>query len=136
MELNTSKAAVSSEYWHHKSGPGPRIMAADTLEGDAVNNSSGEKLGTLDHIMIDVPLGRVAYAVLSYGGFLGMGDKLFAVPWSALKIDPVNKCFVLNGSKEYLQNAPGFDKDDWPRFADENWARTIHTYYKSLPYWE
>ena len=90
----------------------------------------------MDHVMIDVPTGRIAYAVLSFGGFLGMGDKLFAVPWAALKLDPANKCFVLAASKEHLKKAPGFDKDNWPTFADEKWAVQIHTYYKSRPYWE
>jgi len=137
MELNTgNKVRDGSNYWNTKTGPGPRIMAADTLEGDNVKNASGENLGTIDHIMIDVPSGRVAYAVLSFGGFLGMGDKLFAVPWSALRLDTVQKCFILNESKDYLKNAPGFDKDDWPTFADEKWARDLHTYYKSSPYWE
>lgn len=137
--ISTSKTLDGSTYWNdkdHHGGPGPRIMAADTLEGDAVKNAAGESLGTLDHIMIDVPSGRVAYAVLSFGGFLGMGDKLFAVPWAALKLDPANKCFVMDASEEDLKNAPGFDKDHWPTFADEKWAVEIHTYYKSHPYWE
>lgn len=134
--VSTSKTLDGSTYWNHKGGPGPRIMAADTLEGDEVKNASGEALGTMDHVMIDVPTGRVAYAVLSFGGFLGMGDKLFAVPWAALKLDPANKCFVLDASKEHLKKAPGFDKDNWPTFADEKWAVQIHTYYKSRPYWE
>jgi len=64
-------------------GPGPQVMAADTLEGDSVVNRQGEKLGEIRDIMIDVPSGRVGYAVLSSGGFLGMGDKLFAIPWNA-----------------------------------------------------
>jgi sporulation protein YlmC with PRC-barrel domain len=136
MELETSRAAVGGGNWGHKTGPGPRIMAADTLEGDEVRNEAGESLGSIDHIMIDVPTGKVAYAVLSFGGFLGMGDKLFAVPWSALKLDTENKCFMLNASKEYLENAPGFDKDDWPTFADEKWARDVHSFYQSQPYWE
>ena len=136
MELETGKSWEGGNYWAGKRGPGPRVMAADTLEGDEVKNASGDDLGTIDHIMIDVPTGRVAYAVLSFGGLLGMGDKLFAVPWSALKLDTGQKCFVLHASKEYLENAPGFDKDDWPTFADEEWARHIHSYYQSLPYWE
>lgn len=136
MDVVFSKTLDGSTYWNHKGGPGPRIMAADTLEGDNVNDVSGGKLGTIDHIMVDVPTGRVAYAVLSFGGFLGMGDKLFAVPWGALKLDPANKCFVLNTSKEHLARAPGFDKDDWPTFSDEKWARHIHTFYESIPYWE
>jgi sporulation protein YlmC with PRC-barrel domain len=119
-----------------KSGPGPKVMAADTLDGDDIVNAAGDKLGTLEHIMIDVPSGRVAYGVLSFGGFLGMGDKLFAIPWSALRIDPPNHRFIFDVDKETLQNAPGFDKDNWPSMADETWARDVHTYYKASPYWD
>lgn len=134
METNTGSAQTTN-YWTSE-GPGPKVMAADTLEGDEVRNPAGEDLGTIDHIMIDVPTGRVAYAVLSFGGFLGLGDKLFAVPWHALRLDPVQKCFILETTKERLKQAPGFDKDHWPTFADEQWARSIHSYYQSKPYWE
>jgi sporulation protein YlmC with PRC-barrel domain len=116
-------------------GPGPKVMAADTLEGDEIVDPSGEKLGTLEHIMVDVPSGRVAYGVLSFGGFMGMGDKLFAIPWRALSIDPENHRFVLNASKETLKDAPGFDKDRWPSMADERWATQVHAYYHVTPYW-
>lgn len=116
-------------------GPGPRLMAADTLEGDRVRNAAGEDLGTIEHIMLDVPAGRIAYAVVSYGGFLGMGDKLFAVPWRALTLNTADKCFQLNVSKERLKQAPGFDKDHWPSMADESWARDVHSYYGQDPYW-
>jgi len=111
-------------------------MAADTLEGDDVVNAQGEHLGVIKSIMIDVPSGRVAYAVLSSGGFLGIGDKLFAIPWNALTLDADNKCFVLNIDKERLKNAPGFDKDHWPSMADQRWATEVHSYYQTRPYWE
>jgi sporulation protein YlmC with PRC-barrel domain len=127
---STPSSEASSE------GPGPRIMAADTLEGDDVVNDAGEDLGEVKHIMIDVPSGRVAYAVLSFGGFLGMGDKLFAIPWQALELDTENKCFVLNVDKERLREAPGFDEDHWPSMADQGWADEIHRYYGTRPYWE
>ena len=117
-------------------GPGPYVMAADTLEGDDVVNAQGEKLGDIKSIMIDVPSGRVAYAVLSSGGFLGIGEKLFAIPWSALTLDADNKCFILNIDKERLKNAPGFDKDHWPSMADLRWATEVHSYYQRRPYWE
>jgi sporulation protein YlmC with PRC-barrel domain len=117
-------------------GPGPYVMEADTLEGNDVVNAQGEKLGDIKSIMIDVPSGRVAYAVLSSGGFLGIGDKLFAIPWSALTLDADNKCFILNIDKERLKNAPGFDKDHWPSMADQRWATEIHSYYQRRPYWE
>jgi sporulation protein YlmC with PRC-barrel domain len=126
---------ISSSEDNHL-GPGPRVMAASTLQGDDVVNAAGDKLGTLDEIMLDVPSGRIAYAVLSSGGFLGIGDKLFAIPWRALTLDADNECFVLDVSKERLEQAPGFDKDDWPSMADESWAREVHTYYRARPYWE
>ena len=122
-------------YWDLKVGPGPKVMAADTLEGDDIVNTVNEKLGKLEHIMIDVPTGRIAYAVLSFGGFLGMGDKLFAIPWRALRIDPPNHGFILDVDKETLKHAPGFDKDQWPSMADEQWARDVHAYYHARPYW-
>src|SRR6266542_2627241 len=91
-----------------------RVLSAGTLTGDRVRNSAGEDLGKIEEIMIDIPTGRVAYAVLSFGGFLGMGNKLFAVPWEALTVDEVNHEFVMNADKQMLESAPGFDKDNWP----------------------
>jgi sporulation protein YlmC with PRC-barrel domain len=117
------------------SGPGPEVMASGTLEGNDVVNPGGDKLGDIKEIMLDVPHGRIAYAVLSRGGVLGMGDKLFAIPWSALTLDTDRKCFVLDISEESLKNAEGFDKDNWPRMADETWARGIYQYYNQPPYW-
>jgi sporulation protein YlmC with PRC-barrel domain len=142
METNTGTQGGAriigkpSKHLFDHEGPGPRIMAADTLEDERVCNVEGEHLGNVDHIMLDVPSGRIAYAVLSFGGFLGMGDKLFAVPWQSLVLDIEKKCFILNVSKERLKSAPGFDKDNWPTFADQQWARDIHTFYDSSPYWE
>ena len=117
-------------------GPGPYVMAADTLEGNKVVNADGDNLGDIEHIMVDVPSGRIAYAVLSFGGFLGMGDKLFAIPWHALILDADNKCFVLDIPKERLEKAPGFNKDRWPSMADQKWASDVHKYYQVEPYWE
>src|SRR5512144_1363209 len=94
------------------------VMAADTLTGDKVVNRQKEDLGKIEHLMIDVEKGRVAYAVLSFGGFLGMGDKLFAIPWSALTIDTDERTFILDIDKKLLEHAPGFDKAHWPDMAD------------------
>lgn len=118
------------------SGPGPEIMAADTLEGDSVVNLQGEELGTIQDIMVDVPRGRVAYAVLSTGGVLGLGAKLHAIPWGSLTLDANRKCFVLDVDKTRLENAPGFDKDHWPSMADQRWASEVHQYYGASPYWQ
>ncbi len=117
-------------------GPGPDVMDADTLIGDSVVNDSGDDLGKIEAIMLDVAAGRIAYAVLSFGGFLGMGDKLFAIPWSALTLDAEQRRFVLSVARERLENAPGFDKDRWPAMADPTWATDVHTYYNARPYWD
>lgn len=117
-------------------GPGPEIMSASTLDGEKVVNSAGEDLGKIEDIMLDVTAGRIAYAVLSFGGFLGMGDKLFAIPWSALTLDVANKCFILDVPKERLEDAPGFDKDHWPAMAERSWATEVHAYYEVSPYWD
>ena len=79
--------------------------------------------------MLDMQTGQVAYAVLAFGGFLGMGEKLFAVPWQALHLDTVNKRFVLNTDKDRLKGAPGFDKDAWPDMSDMDWANGVHSFY-------
>ena len=112
-------------------GPGPRLMGANTLIGDDVYNLQDEDLGDIKEIMLNMETGEVCYAVLSFGGFLGIGDKLFAVPWNSLKLDTVNKRFTLDVDKEKLESAPGFDKDDWPNMADNSWQNTIHSYYGS-----
>src|SRR5580704_14652643 len=113
-----------------------RVLAASTLAGDSVRNSAGEDLGKVDEIMIDIPTGRVAYAVLSFGGILRMGNKLFAVPWSALKVDEDDKCFILNVDKTVLESAEGFDKSNWPDMADNVWGLKIFQHYGATPYWE
>ena len=116
-------------------GPGPDVMATSTLDGNKVLSSDGEDIGKIKDIMLDVGSGRVAYAVLSSGGFLGIGDKLLAIPWHALTLDTGRKCFVLNMTAERVKNAPGFDKDHWPSMADQTWATSVHQYYGSEPYW-
>lgn len=114
-------------------GPGPALMGADTLIGDSVVNAQEEDLGDIREIMLDMQTGQVAYAVLAFGGFLGMGEKLFAVPWQALHLDTVNKRMVLNVDKERLKSAPGFDKDAWPDMSDVSWAGGIHSFYGTDP---
>ena len=116
-----------------KNGPGSKLMGADTLLGNDVYNKDGEDLGDIKEFMIDIDSGKVAYAVLSFGGVLGMGDKLFAVPWPALKLDAVHKRFTLDVPKDTLKDAPGFDKNNWPSMSDKTWAGGIHTFY-GTPY--
>jgi sporulation protein YlmC with PRC-barrel domain len=114
-------------------GPGPELMGAETLIGNDVCNDKKEDLGEIKEIMLDVQSGRVCYAVLSFGGFLGMGEKLFAVPWDALTLDTKHKRFVLNVERDRLKDAPGFDKGKWPDMADQSWVKEIHSYYGTQP---
>src|SRR5437763_17008435 len=79
-----------------------RVLSASTLAGDEVRNSAGDDLGKVDEIMIDIPTGRVAYAVVSFGGFMRMGNKLFAIPWSVLKVDEDEKRFIFDVDKKTL----------------------------------
>jgi sporulation protein YlmC with PRC-barrel domain len=132
MSLQTDNIVGGRE---RSGGPGPEVMGASSLSGDSVVDRNGESLGEIKEIMVDVPTGRVAYAVLSFGGFLGMGDKLFAVPWSALILDTDKKQFILDIDKDRLKDAPGFDKDHWPSMAQPTWASTVCRFYGIDPYW-
>jgi hypothetical protein len=109
----------------------PTLLSADTITGDDVVNLKDEKLGTIEDIMLDTHEGKIRYAVLSCGGFLGMGDRLFAIPWSALTLDASNKRFTLDVDQERLKNAPGFDKDNWPSWSDPAWSASVDSYYRA-----
>ncbi len=104
-------------------------LSTSSLTGNEVRNADGEDLGKIEDFMIDTATGEVNYAVLSFGGFLGIGDKLFAVPLQAMRLDTDNEAFVLDESKERLKNAPGFDKNHWPNSADEKWYNDVRSYY-------
>lgn len=110
---------------------GPRVLSASTLNGNDVYNPRGEKLGSIKELMLDIDNGRVCYAVLSFGGFLSLGEKLFAVPWRALKVDTEKKCFVMDTDEEQMKNAPGFDSNSWPDMADTSWEKSINNYYNT-----
>lgn len=114
-----------------RKGPGPELMGADTLIGDHVHNLKNEHLGEIKEIMLDMRTGKIAYAVMAHGGVLSIGEKLFAVPWEALTLDTVNKRFTLNIEKERIENAPGFDKNDWPNMANQTWASQVQDYYST-----
>jgi sporulation protein YlmC with PRC-barrel domain len=133
MSTNYVTRDTFGMYSNTSGGPGPALMGANTLLGNDVYNSNDESLGDIKEFMIDMATGKVAYAVLSFGGVLGLGDKLFAVPWAALSLDTVKKRFTLNVTKNALKDAPGFNKDRWPSMSDETWAGGVHTFY-GTPY--
>jgi sporulation protein YlmC with PRC-barrel domain len=112
-----------------------RTLGAKTLIGDPVVDRTGADIGKIEELMIDVATGRVAYAVLSFGGFLGFHDKLFAIPWAQLVVDEARKRFVMDVSKETLETAPGFDKDHWPDLGDLEYANGVYKHYGATPYW-
>lgn len=89
-------------------------LTASSIIGDKVENFEGEDLGEIKNLMVNLQTGCIEYAVLEFGGFLGMGSKLFAIPYKALALDSERKVFLLNKDVEVFKNAPGFDKDHWP----------------------
>ncbi len=111
--------------------PGGATMArGSALKGLRVRNMDGDDLGKMDEIMIELETGKIAYAVLSFGGVLGLASKLFAVPWDALGIDFGNREFVLNIPRKKLEDAPGFDKDNWPGVASGEWTENERSFYE------
>ncbi|GJL58297.1 MAG: hypothetical protein NPIRA03_11540 [Nitrospirales bacterium] len=113
-----------------------QVLSSSSIVGTTVQNMGREDLGEIKDLMIDLSGGRIAYAVLSFGGFLGMGDKLFAIPWEAFQVVQEEEVLLLNVAKEKLQQAPGFAKDNWPDMTDVTWGESIHAYYGYDPYWD
>jgi sporulation protein YlmC with PRC-barrel domain len=111
-------------------------VKASSIIGTDVVNLKADSLGDVKEVVIDPRTGRVAYAVVSFGGFLGMGEKLFAIPFCSFKYDITKNEYVLDVSKERLKAAPGFDSDHWPSMSDEKWNRDVYKYYERTPYWE
>ena len=111
-------------------------VKASSIIGTSVVDPKDESLGDIKEVVIDPLTGKVAYAVVSFGGFLSMGEKLFAIPFSSFVYDVKKNEYVLDISKERLEAAPGFDADHWPSMSDEKWNRDVHSYYDSSPYWE
>ena len=112
-----------------------RTLGATSLIHDKVVNLNGESVGRIEELMIDVTTGRVAYAVLSFGGFLGIGNKLFAVPWSAVTVDEAKKRFVLNVTRESLAKTRGFDKGHWPDLNDLEYATGVYHHWGATAHW-
>lgn len=95
--------------------PNPaRFLTATSVIGDRIENPQGENLGTIKNIMLDIQYGKIEYVVMEFGGFLGLGEKLFAIPFGALKLNPQKQAFIVDWDKETLKSAPGFDKHHWP----------------------
>lgn len=113
-----------------------RIISSKDVTGCKVTNAAGQDLGRIEELMIDTRQGRIAYAVLSFGGFLGLGDKHFAIPWEALRSSTQDDQFILNVDKQKLENAPGFDRTNLPQRADRTWLGGVYSHYGYRPYWD
>jgi sporulation protein YlmC with PRC-barrel domain len=112
-----------------------RLISSDKVEGTSVIDPKGNNLGHISEIMIDKVSGKVAYAVLKYGSFLGMGGSLFAVPWDVLKYDTRNDSYVIGMPVEQLKAAPSYGEANPPDFADPEWNKEVHDYYRSRADW-
>ena len=113
------------------------VVSASKIIGESVINKQSESLGKIHELVIDARTGHLAYAVLSFGGFMGLGNKLFALPWKAFEFAATENKLILNVDKDKLKSAPGFDQDaKWPDFADRTWGTSIFNYYGYSPYWK
>jgi sporulation protein YlmC with PRC-barrel domain len=134
-------AALAAEQQNtDQANPGGPIVRASDVSGLVVYNPQNERLGKVEDLVLDPKAGKIRYAVLSYGGALGIGTKYFALPWQNIKFvakgetsagtQKESYC-VLDATKDFLKNAPGFDKEHWPDFADANWQQKVDEYYRT-----
>jgi hypothetical protein len=114
---------------------GKRLIESDRVEGTAVYDRSGNRIGTIERVMLDKITGRAAYAVMSFGGFLGFGAEEFAVPWGMLDYDTILEGYRTNLTQEQLRNAPSFSGDQSQDWSDQERERQLHDYYQVTYYW-
>ncbi|QYZ78650.1 PRC-barrel domain containing protein [Methanofollis formosanus] len=112
----------------------PRIVATDRIIGKRVKNALGEYLGEVHHLMVDMASGSIVFAVLSSGGIMGLGEKLYPVPWQALTEEEDD--FLLKMRKETMETAPNFDRGHWPKADDLSWFERVYRFYDYSPPWE
>jgi sporulation protein YlmC with PRC-barrel domain len=112
----------------------PDLMSTSTFAGVTVISVDGHDVGRVLEVIVDMRDGRIAYAVLAEGEFLGTGLTLRAIPWSALTFDIENECFRLEMRAKKIKDAPAFDGDNWPSMADVSWCQRMHKYYNRPPY--
>ena len=112
------------------------LISSDKVEGTAVYDRRGEKLGSIHSVMIDKISGKVAYAVMSFGGFLGMGDSYHPLPWHVLTYDTGQGGYVVDLDRNKLEEAPTYATSETPNWSDRRWGQQVHDYYGTRPYWE
>jgi PRC-barrel domain len=112
------------------------LIASDKVEGTAVYNTQGEKLGSIHTLMIDKISGKVAYAVMSFGGFMEIGDRYHPLPWSVLTYDTGKEGYTVDLDRSTLEGAPTYTSGETPDWADRRWGEQLHEHYRARPYWE
>ena len=148
--MGTHALAVETKTWIRRSSPRKttkksfaafivqettRLIASDKVEGTPVRRPDGEKLGSIERVMIDKRTGKVAYAVMTFGGFLGIGNEYRALPWSMLRYNPELDAYELNVTEDQLRNAPGLTTGWDTGMIGRDWERNVHDYYRASPYW-
>jgi sporulation protein YlmC with PRC-barrel domain len=108
-------------------------LTATSIIGDAVENPQGESLGKIDNLMINLNTGQIEYAVIERGGILGVGGKLFAIPFDELRVDEVKEIFILDRDDNYVKESPGFDSSHWPATNDHSYFDSVNAYYDRPP---
>lgn len=111
------------------------LIGSDKVEGTAVYRSNGEKIGSIERVMIDKLTGKVAYAVMSFGGFLGIGEDYYPLPWSLLTYNPKLDGYEVNISEHQLKGAPKYSRHESWDWSSRSRGQTIHDYYNVPPYW-
>jgi hypothetical protein len=112
---------------------GGNLISSENVEGTAVYDPSGNKIGHIDHLMIDKVSGVIRYAIMTFGGFLGIGEGEHPLPWKAFKYDTNLGGYVTNATADQLKNAPEYDESSW---SNRDWESRLHEHFGSKPYWE
>jgi len=128
LSIASLQAADRAQSWPLRLGT--------TMLGSTVQNLQGEELGTLNDLVVNPADNRVVYGVLASGGLLGLGEKLFAVPLSALQHAAKVDTLLLDMAQERLKQAPEFNPHNWPQMTDRQWITSVYTFYGLQPYWE
>ncbi len=127
--MTTAETIAKPETKHHA------LVASDRVEGTVIRRLSGERVGTIQRLMIDKVSGNVAYAVLRFGGFLGMGEKHLPIPWERLKFDMTRQAYLVSLTDAELAKAPSYAAGDEFDWGDRKSEVALHNYYGARPYW-
>jgi sporulation protein YlmC with PRC-barrel domain len=135
MKMSGKEYEVDNLTGKNHEGPNANLpvrrLTATSIIGDRVENLDGENLGTIDNLMININSGIIEYVVLESGSFLGLGGKLFAIPFSQLYLNADKECFIMNREKEYFKSVPGFDKNHWPDTNDHSYFNDVDNYWNT-----